>query len=275
MTPPELLSALLGVTAHERSRRHDGEKVPETVRRIRQRLDAVYEDAIFHKRASINPAAATKRKMREATPARVVKGCFAALAYGAAPALVQRLRAVPGTAARALELAVLTAARTSEVIYAEWSEFDLSAATWTVPAERMKAKEAHVAYLSERAVDILRAQIGRHARWVFPSPMKPEQPMSDMAMLATLDRLGARGQTTVHGLCRATFSTWANETAAARPDVVEACLAHAEGKRVRAAYNRAQFADGRRALLSAWAQYLARPAAPVVALDTGARAAAA
>jgi len=70
----------------------------------------------------------------------------------------------------------------------------------------------------------------------------------------------------VHGLCRATFSTWAYDTAAARPDVIEACLAHSEADKVKAAYNRAQFTDERRALLAAWSSYLAQPAAPVIQL---------
>jgi hypothetical protein len=71
--------------------------------------------------------------------------------------------------------------------------------------------------------------------------------------------MGERENTTVHGLCRATFSTWANETAAARPDVIEACLSHLEGNKIRAAYNRAQFMAERRALLEAWAEFLAKP----------------
>jgi len=75
----------------------------------------------------------------------------------------------------------------------------------------------------------------------------------------TLGRMGYRDRSTVHGLCRATFSTWANETGVGRPDVIEACLAHEESNRVRAAYNRAQFADERRALLEAWATFLASP----------------
>ena len=82
-----------------------------------------------------------------------------------------------------------------------------------------------------------------------------------MAMLTVLDRMGERERTTVHGLCRATFSTWANETAAARPDVVEACLAHRESDIVRASYNRAKFNAERRTLLEAWADYLTAPAA--------------
>lgn len=262
---PELLEALGQVKPHERARRHTGDTMPETLQRMRQRLDAVFEDAIFHRRCTSNPAAAIRRKMREALP-RKQAGQFAALAYREAPALLARVRAVEGIAARCLEFAVLTAARTGEALGATWAEIDLQAGAWVVPAERMKAKEPHTVYLSPRALEVLAAVRGLHKDWVFPSPMLNGKPLSNMAMLKALERLGVRDQTTVHGLCRATFSTWANETGAARPDVIEACLAHEESNRVRAAYNRADFATERRALLVAWAEYLARPAADVVPL---------
>lgn len=237
------------------------QRIPETLQRVRQRLDAVFEDAIFHRRCTSNPAAAIRRKMREAMPKRQA-GQFAALPYAEAPAFMARLREAEGLAARCLEFAVLSAARTSEALMAEWSEFDLDAALWTVPAERMKAGDAHVVHLSPCAVEILRRVKGRdlHARWVFPSPMVTDKPLSNMAMLTVLDRMKMRDRTTVHGLCRATFSTWANETGIARPDVVEACLAHEEANKVRAAYNRAQFTEERRQLLAAWANFLAIPA---------------
>ena len=123
----------------------------------------------------------------------------------------------------------------------------------------MKAGEPHLVPLSPRALEVLKGQAGQHARWVFPSIMKgcEDKPQSNMAMLTVLKRLGVRDKTTVHGLCRATFSTWANETGAARPDVIEAALAHEEANRVRAAYNRATFNEERRALLLAWSQFLA------------------
>jgi integrase len=132
----------------------------------------------------------------------------------------------------------------------------------------MKAKEDHLVHLSPRAVEIIKGQIGQDSALVFPSPAKgyEDKPMSNMAMLVLLKRMGLQDRTTVHGLCRATFSTWANETGAARPDVIEACLAHDEANKVRAAYNRAQFNDERAALLVAWSEFLARPAAPVLAL---------
>jgi len=195
------------------------------------------------------------------------RGEFRALPYREAPAFMLQLREAEGTAARCLELAMLTAARTTEALCATWAEFDLDAATWVVPAERMKGGEAHTVHLAPRAVKILQGQLGQHPAWVFPSPMKADSPLSNMAMLTVLDRMGMRERTTVHGLCRATFSTWANETGAARPDVIEACLAHNEADRVRAAYNRSQFTRERAALLVAWAEYLTTaPASNVVPL---------
>jgi integrase len=268
--PPELLQALREIRPHERARNlTQGDQVHETVSRIRQRLDAVFEDAMFHKRCTSNPAAAVKRKMREEQPRRN-RGQFAALAYREAPALIAQLRKAEGIAARCLEFAALTAARTSEALLAEWSELDLDTGLWTIPAAKMKAKEPHLVYLSPRALAIVEGQKNLDAVYVFPSPTtvgtEKHKPLSNMAMLNVLGRMGMRDRTTVHGLCRATFSTWANETGAARPDVIEACLAHEESNRVRAAYNRAQFAEERRALLVAWADYLARPVAQVVPL---------
>jgi integrase len=174
---------------------------------------------------------------------------------------------MPGTAARCLEFVLLTAARTDEAIGATWAEFDLTREQWLVPGDRMKAGEDHLVPLAPRAAAIVREQVALScgASVLFPSPMQPDKGLSNMALLAVLDRMGMRDATTVHGL-RSTFSTWANETAAARPDVIEACLAHREADRVRAAYNRASFAQDRRALLLAWAVYLDAPSAQVLTL---------
>lgn len=271
VTAPELLSVLDQIRPHARARHcTQGERIAETVSRIRQRLEAIFEDAVFHGRATINPAAAVKRKMRETLPKKKV-GNFAALPYKEAPAFMARLRDAPGTAARCLEFAVLTAARTGEVLGAVWSEFDLDAGVWQVPAERMKASgkdkpEPHTVHLSARALAVLMGQLGQDETIVFPTPRLDGKPLSNMAMLTTLTRLGVREQTTVHGLCRATFSTWAYDTAAARPDVIEACLAHREADKVKAAYNRAQFTEERRTLLSAWSDYLAQRPGQVLTL---------
>lgn len=243
-------------------------KVPETAHRVRQRLEAVFDDAEFRKLCAGNPARALRRKLGKAGRGR--KGQFAALPFAEVPAFMQRLREQPGIAARALGFAILTAARTGEVLGATWREFDADAALWTVPAARMKAGEAHVVHLSDRALAILRDQRALGAEHVFPSPLNLAQPLSNMSMLALLRRLGVADKTTVHGF-RAAFSTWAYETAAARPDVIEACLAHSEADRVKAAYNRAQFATERAALLKRWGDFCGGAAAPadnVVELPT-------
>ena len=256
ITPPALLAALSGVRALA-----DAElRVPETLQRVRQRLDAVFEDAIFHGLCATNPAAAIKRKMAEVQPRRE-RGQFAALPYREASTFMARLREQKGVAARCLEFSMLTAARTGESIGATWPEFDLEAAQWVVTGERMKGGELHTVHLVPRAIDILREQKKLGSIYVFPSPTLDNAPISNMGMLTLLKRMKMRERTTVHGLCRATFSTWANETSAARPDVIEACLAHQEGDRIRAAYNRAQFVAERRAVLEAWAAYLSKPGA--------------
>jgi integrase len=196
LTPPVLLQALMDATPHENARRPGN--LGETLRRVRQRLDAVYEDAMFFGRCTSNPARAITRKLREQRPAND-KGEFLALDYHQAPALMARIRSMPGTSARCLEFAVLTASRTAEALLASWNEIDLDRGVWTIKAERMKAGEAHVVPLSARALDIVKAQVGQDATLVFPTPQPgcKGKPLSNMALLATLDRLGVRDKTTV------------------------------------------------------------------------------
>lgn len=231
-------------------------KVPETASRVVQRMRAIFGDAEFRGWCAGNPADAAARKLRELRLRRDRRK-FTALPFDQVPAFMRELRQREGIAARALEFAILTTARTGEVIGAQWGEFDLDAGLWAVPASRMKGGEAHTVYLSSRAVEIVRAAQEWGGDFVFPTPGDPTKRLSNMAMLTLLRRMGAGKRTTVHGLCRASFSTWANETGAARSEVIEACLAHREGDRVRAAYNRATFAAERRRLLATWADYCA------------------
>jgi integrase len=263
---PELLDALAVLQL----------RVPETAARVRQRLEVVFDDAIFHSLCVNNPARTVKRKLAE-RPKGCVKGNFAALPYEEVPAFTKALRLQAGTAARCLEFALLCAARTGEVLGATWDEVDTAAGVWRIPGERMKGGEAHTVFLPPRAIEIAEAmrELGGDP-FVFPSATDRKKPLSNMAMLTLLRRMGVADSTTVHGLCRSSFSTWANDTAAARPDVVEAALAHREADKVRAAYNRASFNAERRALLLAWARYCAgeqskaveQPAATVHQLPT-------
>ena len=231
-------------------------RIPETASRIRQRLEAVFDEAEFRNISKGNPARAIRRKLSELRKGRRVEGHFAALNFDRVPALVARIRVAAGVAARALEFGVLTASRTGEIIAAEWKEFDLEAGVWIVPQERMKAREEHVVFLSPRAIELLGGQKGLSKRYVFPSPVDRDKPLSNMGMLTLLRRLKVADDTTVHGLCRSTFSTWAYENAIARPEVIEAALAHREKDQIKRAYNRAQFNAERRKLLFDWAVFV-------------------
>jgi len=242
---PELLDAVAKVTV----------KYPETGRRVRQRLELVFADAEFHKLCTGNPGRAIREKVREQCGGRRTES-YRCLRYRDVPAFVARLRKVDGMSARALEFGLLTAARTAEIVRARWSEIDLASKTWTLAAGRMKAREAHTVPLSDSALQILEAQRGISVVYVFPSVRNAGAPLSNMAMLECLRRLGVADRTTAHGLCRATFATWAYEAAGAREEVVEACLAHKEADRVKAAYDRSQHHAARRRLLQAWADFL-------------------
>lgn len=152
----------------------------------------------------------------------------------------------------ALKLLVLTWCRTSEVVGARWVEFDLDGAVWVIPAERMKAKEPHRVFLSRQAIELLRElRKVSTGEVLFPNRRRPSQSMSRMTLTNWRKRWGFADEMDMHGF-RATASTWANESGKYRPDVIEVALAHREGDRVRAAYNRAHFAEELRQLWQGW-----------------------
>ena len=179
VTAPLLLDAIAEVS----------QRVPETASRIRQRLEAVFDDAEFRTIRVGNPARAVRRKLTEMRQGRRARTHFAALHFEKVPELVARIRTSPGIAARALEFGVLTASRTAEILGAEWEEFDLDAGIWTVPRERMKAREVHTVFLSPRAIEILEGQRSLSERYPFPSPVDRGKPLSNMGMLSLLRRL--------------------------------------------------------------------------------------
>jgi len=249
ITAAELLDALVPIMR----------AVPETGSRVYQRLATIFDAAVIEGLRRDNPATPIRRELRKRAGRRV-RGNFASMPYHQTQAFVKRLRKAEGNAARCLEFAILTASRTAEALTAQWDEFDREARTWTVPADKMKSRERHVVYLADRVIEILQGQAGQSETFVFPSTVGRDAPMSNMALAMTLRRLGVKAAT-VHGF-RSTFSTWANELAIARPDVIEAALAHREENLVRRAYNRSEFLTERRALMIAWDNFLAgRPAA--------------
>jgi integrase len=156
----------------------------------------------------------------------------------------------------ALLLAAYTFVRTGELRAAEWSEFNLEAAEWRIPSERMKMRATHFVPLARQAVDLLvelRALTGR-SRWVFPNERNSRKPMSENTMLYALYRLGYHGRATVHGF-RASASTLLNELGF-NSDVIERQLAHQERNKVRAAYHRAEYLVERRNMMQRWADYV-------------------
>jgi len=145
-------------------------KVPHTARKVRQRLDTVFEDAQLRKWCVTRPTQAIRRAALRGAPSLKNKS-LRALPYQQAPDFMRRLRSIGGVAANCLQFTVLTAARTNESTGAEWSELDFDTSIWIVPGSRMKGgEEDHRVDLSAAAVSILNAQRGLDLRWVFPSP---------------------------------------------------------------------------------------------------------
>lgn len=223
--------------------------------RVLQRVKAAYRYAVTHERIESNP-------MLDLVPAEVLKPRHVqhrpALADRDLPAFLAKLAAYEGDphTVHALRLLMLTAVRPGEVRGARWAEFDLDAAQWRIPAERMKMRHEHLVPLSSQAVEVLRTMetLSGGRDLVFPSPFYPKKPLSENTFNSAMARMGYKGSATAHGF-RALFSTVANECGG-NPDVIERQLAHAERNEVRAAYHRSTYLQDRAQLLQWWADYL-------------------
>lgn len=217
-------------------------KTPETARRVRQRIETICQ---WVKDGMPLPASKAKRAKHHA-----------AMPWQEMPAFMAELRERDSISARALELTILCASRTGETIGAKWSEMDLDAKTWTIPAERMKAHKAHTVPLNDRAVDIL-CELPREvgSPWVFPGA-KATGPLSNMAMLECLRDL--RDGLTVHGF-RSAFKDWASEATNIPNIVSEMALAHTVSDKVEAAYRRGELIEKRRRLMRDWSTFCKKP----------------
>lgn len=227
---------------------------PETASRVRRRIEWVLDWATVRGyRTGENPAR-WKGHLDQVLPARAELAQtehHAALAYAEIAVFMNELACREGMGARALEFAILTAARTGEIIGARWGEIDLAAKTWTVPKDRMKAGRKHRVPLSDAAVGLLE-RLPRESEYVFPGG-RAGAPISNMAMTTALRRMG-RTDITVHGF-RSTFRDWAAERTAYANHVVEMALAHVISDKVEAAYRRGDLFDKRRRLMDDWARY--------------------
>lgn len=227
------------------------EKKTVTATRVRGRIERVLDWAKVHgMREGENPARWRGHLQNLLPkPSKVSKGKHhAAMHYAEVPAFMATLAERDARSRRALRFTILTAARTEEVVGADWREFDLKANVWTIPAERMKGGREHSVPLTAAAVAIL-------------GPLSRKEPpfkLSENAMLYLVQKPSPKGlglPFTVHGF-RSSFRDWAAEETETPNEVVEMALAHAIRNKAEAAYRRGALLDRRRALMNEWAGYL-------------------
>ncbi len=243
--------------------------IPETARRVRQRIGTVLDWAHAN---GYRPDEAPIRSVSRGLPKQPKNGeHFAAMPWQKVPDFLKTLAETPkaGEPVKlALEFLILTAVRSGEMRGARWSEVDLDARFWSIPAARMKAGKAHAVPLSDRAVAILK-RMGElrttddAEALIFPGA-KAGRSMSDMTLTMLLRRMGAA--CTAHGF-RSSFRDWVAEATAFPREVAEAALAHAVGSKVEAAYRRSDLFEKRRKMMDAWGGYCAGGGGKVVPLS--------
>jgi len=232
-------------------------ELPETARRVKQRIGTVLKWAIAQGLRTDNPADAINKALPRHDRSKIKHQ--KALPYtevGAAIRIVQSSEASLSTKL-AMEFLILTATRSGETRGAQWHEFDMQKAEWIIPAERMKAKRPHRVPLSPRCIAILKqAETMRQGDdLVFPGTIK-DRPLSDSTLSKLLKEL--RLDAVPHGL-RSSFRDWAGEQTNFPREVCEFALAHVIKDKAEAAYARSDLFDKRRGLMEAWANYLSSP----------------
>jgi integrase len=220
---------------------------------LRQWCSAIFRYAVATLRADTDPAAALKGaihrpKVEHSRP----------LVRKDIPEFLKALESYGGyrTTSIAMRLLMLTFVRTGELRGAEWTEFDLDAAEWRIPSERMKMREGHIVPLSAQAVELLRElrTLTGGQRFLFPNYRRPKTYMTMTTLNRALERMGYGGKFSGHGF-RATASTVLNEMGY-RSDLIERQLAHAERNKVRASYNQAEYLTERKEMMQAWANLI-------------------
>lgn len=188
---------------------------------------------------------------------------FAALDPSELPELLRdinsnKARLFP-TTINAMKLMMLTFVRTTELLHGTWKEIDFEKKMWTIPAERMKTNKVHLVPLSDQAIKILKEQknIAGKWPWIFPSPVRPRQAISNNAILVALKRMGYQGRMTGHGF-RALAMSSIKQELGWRHEVVDRQLAHQPKNKIDRAYDRALFLDDRKKMMQEWTDYIDR-----------------
>lgn len=246
ITAPQLLAM---------AKRIESRGALDIARRSWQTAGQVFEHALAHGMVERNPA-------KDVRPGAALKprqkGHFARLEPKDLPELLRKMQAYPGAVFTryALELMARTFVRTGELIAAHWDEFDLDAAEWRIPAERMKMRTPHIVPLSTQAVDALRClhELKGLSGLLFPGERDHEVPMSNGTILGALKRMGYAGKMTGHGF-RGVASTILHEAGFDHAHI-ELQLAHMERDEVSAAYNFAVYLPQRRKMMQWYSDHL-------------------
>jgi integrase len=234
--------------------------IPDTARRILQRIGTVLDYAHIK---GLVPAEISLRSVTRGLPRQTRQVThLEAMPYKKVPSLMASLLSLPNSFGRdALKLTILTAVRSNETRFATWGEFDLEAGAWSIPAARMKMKEAHVVPLTAPAVALLSRM--RAERIALDGKVRGDQfvftasgatPISDMTILKVLRDMKF-ATVTVHGF-RSSFTDWAAECTDVPKEIADKALAHRVPNAVEAAYRRTDFFEKRRSLMQQWADHV-------------------
>ena len=237
----------------------------ETAKRVQGRIENIMDFASAHKYCDpLNPARWRGHLDKLLPKPSRVKTVVhhPAMPYTDLPDFMNELKLKSGISTNALQFLILTACRTGEVIKAEWSEIDIKAATWIIPASRMKARQEHRVPLSSQAIALLNSMPKIESNpYVFPGA-RHGKPLSNMALLQVMRKMGYgvsgdRGEYVPHGF-RSSFRDWSGEVSSFPRDVAEMALAHVIENKVEAAYRRGDLFDKRRKMMQEWSDYCAK-----------------
>jgi integrase len=229
-----------------------------TATRVRGRIETVLDWAKAMKlRTGENPARWRGHLDKILPPPKRIHRVksFASMPWEDVPVFMKDLRSQADVIpAAAIEFLILTATRKNELVDARWDEIDLSKATWTVPAERMKKRIEHKIPLSGAAMDVItRMQEKRINEFVFPATIRGTKRISEAVMGRLMETMG-RGDVVPHGF-RSSFRTWAGDETNFAREILEKALAHIVGDETERAYDRGDLFEKRRKLMDAWAKF--------------------
>ena len=242
---------------------------PDMAKKLRWRMEAVFSRAIFYDLRQANNPAQYKDNLEVILPAQKAKVVsHAALSYVDLPSFMEKLSKANGFSARALEICILNATRTSETLKATWDEFDLEEGVWTIPAERMKMGIEHRIPLSEKSIQLVRTMAEtKMCKFVFPNSNSLKH-LSGAGMSSVLDRMGYKDMITVHGF-RSTFRDYIAEETHYENIVAEMALAHGIDSKVERSYRRGDLFKRRKSMMETYSNYAyGKPSAKVLQLRT-------